>query len=141
MKKMINRSLFLLAGLTFVFASCGKYEDGPGLSLLTKKARLSGTWDPVEYVDGTDGQVTADSNTDTFTLDKDGTYTYTSGSTTYTGTWQFANDKEQLQATVTYSLFGQTQSITTTSIITRLTSKELWMKDPDTGDVSKCEKK
>lgn len=138
---MINRSLFLFAGLTFVFASCGKYEDGPGLSLLTKKARVSGTWDPVEYIDGADGQVTADNSTDTYTLDKDGTYTYTSGSTTYTGTWQFTNDKEQLQATISYSLFGQTQTITTTSIITRLTSKELWLKDPDSNDVSKAEKK
>jgi hypothetical protein len=38
--------------------------------------------------------------------------------------------------------FVQTKkSISTASIITRLTSKELWKKDPDTGDVSKCKKK
>ncbi len=35
----------LFAAFAVVFlASCGKYEDGPGLSLRSKKARLTGTW-------------------------------------------------------------------------------------------------
>lgn len=37
--------LFILAISAILFSSCGKYEDGPALSLRTKKARLKGTWD------------------------------------------------------------------------------------------------
>ena len=141
MKKLMNSGFVALVGLSLIAASCGKYEDGPGLSLLTKKMRLTGTWDAVEYVDGSTGQTIADNSTDTFTFDKDGTFSLTSGSTTTNGTWQFAKDKEQLQTTFSYTVFGQTQTITNTSTITRLTNKELWFKDPETNDVTKCEKK
>ena len=41
-------NLFKLIILTLISCflfSCSKYEDGPGISLRTKKARLTGTWE------------------------------------------------------------------------------------------------
>ena len=118
-------------------SSCGKYEEGQGMSLLTKKARLTGEWDAKEYVDGDDGSVYTDTDADYVTFDKDGTYKYTDGSTSLVGTWEFASDKERIGTTFTS---GST-SFSSEQIILRLTNKELWLKDPDSGDISKAEKK
>ncbi len=137
MKKSIKSIAFAAIAITALgVSSCGKYEEGPGLSLLSKKARLAGEWDIKEFVDGADGSVTTDTSSDTFTIDKDGTYTWTSGNTSYSGTWMFTSDKERIQTTIT--VFGT--SITDDAIILRLTNKELWMKDPDSGDITKSEK-
>jgi Lipocalin-like domain len=134
MKKMINRSLFLLAGLAFVFASCGKYEGGPGLSLLTKKGRLAGTWDAnsIEYSNG--NVITIDPNTVNLTFEKDGTFIGSYVSIPFPGTWEFNEDKSSL---FTISEAGDT---TEYDPIYRLTSKELWFKDSD-GDITKYSKK
>lgn len=126
----------MIGSAALTVSSCGKYEDGPGISLRTKKARLTGEWDVKEYVDGSTGATTADNSTATTTIDKDGTYTYKDGSTSISGTWIFASDKERLSVTFTSGSFSSTSE----SIITRLTNKELWLKDPDTGDVTKAEK-
>jgi len=127
----------LLGTATLTVTSCGKYDEGPGFTLLTKKARLTGEWDFKEYVDGSSGVSQADSDDDYITIEKDGTYSYTSGSTTTSGTWDFASDKERLK--VSYTVGSTTYS--SESIILRLTNKELWLKDPDSGDISKMEKK
>ena len=57
MKKIVKISIIaLLVGCTaFTFSGCGKYEDGPSISLLTKKARVAGTWGVEKYmVNGVD---------------------------------------------------------------------------------------
>jgi hypothetical protein len=41
MKKQI---LFLFSLLVIILTGCGKYENGPGLSLRSKNARISGEW-------------------------------------------------------------------------------------------------
>ena len=137
MKKMINRSLFLLAGLAFVFASCGKYEGGPGLSLLTKKGRLAGTWDisSIEYANG--DVLTFEPNTSSLTFEKDGSYmvsiTVLGFTSSDSGTWEFNSEKTAIVSTTD----GSTN---TTDPIYRLTSEELWFKDAD-GDITKYTKK
>jgi hypothetical protein len=125
----------LVAGAGLTVSSCGKYEDGPGFSLLTKKARLTGDWDAKEYVDS-DGTTVADNSTDIATFDKDGSYHFTSGSISFNGTWDFSSDKEKLEVTYTSGSTSYTESQT----ILRLTNKELWLKDSD-GDITKSEKK
>ena len=125
----------LIAGAGLTVSSCGKYDDGPGFSLLTKKMRLTGQWDPKEYVDN-NGNTTSDNSTDYFEIKKDGTYTYTSGSISANGTWSFTSKKEQLRTTYTV---GNTENSDITTI-DRLTNKELWLKDSD-GNIMKCEKK
>lgn len=105
--------------------SCGKYEEGPGFTLLTKKARLVGDWDLKETVYGSIS--TTDSDDDVLTFEKDGTVKATDGSTTLTGTWEFISDKEKVRTT--YEIFGTPVPVDFT--ILRLKSKELWLQDSD----------
>lgn len=140
MKKItLAIATILLAGTAITVSSCGKYEDGPSVSLLTKKMRLTGDWDAKSYTDA-DGNTVADNDEDDFvTFEKDGTYSATavgnSGSITQTGQWAFSSDKEKLIRGYT---FGST-TINEEYTILRLTNKELWLKDSD-GNTSKAEK-
>jgi len=125
----------ILGSTILATPSCGKYEEGPGFSLRTKKARLAGDWDMVEYIDA-DGTSTKDNDDDFITFEKDGTYKYTDGSTSMNGTWEFTDDKEKIRVTYT----SGNLSISNDATIVRLTNKELWTKDSD-GNMTKCEAK
>ncbi|MFN3341747.1 MAG: hypothetical protein ACK40M_03565 [Flavobacteriales bacterium] len=130
MKKITT--LFLSAAfiMSAMLTSCGKYEDGPGLSLRSKKARLCQTWKPEKYIDGQTGtEVAAGANDGKIAFEKDGKFKMINGSVTTEGTWAWANDKEGIA--ITFSAGGF--SSTTTSTILRLTMKEFWTKDTD-GD-------
>ena len=51
---MKNTKLITLFAVLFIgtiMISCGKYEEGPGFSLLPKKTRLQQKWKPVQNVD------------------------------------------------------------------------------------------
>lgn len=119
-------------------SSCGKYEEGPGVSLLTKKARLTGVWDVKEYVSG--NTTTTDNSDDTFEFVKDGSFIIKSGSTSTEGTWEFTSDKEKLKTSFSYTIGSTTFTSVDESTIIRLTNTELWTKDSD-GDITKAEKK
>lgn len=141
MKTKTILTLATVVAATTFLASCGKYEDGPGFTLLTKKARITGEWDIKEYVDGSDGSVITDNNSDTYLAEKDGTLTLKQGSLSTKGTWAFASDKEKLTITIPVVIFGTSYSTPVTATITRLTNKELWLKDDDgSGDITKYEK-
>ncbi len=138
MKTVLGITAFVLLGMaSLTVSSCGKYDEGPGFTLLTKKARLTGEWDVKESVDGNDGSVTVDNTSDYVTFEKDGTYKYTQGSTSLSGEWEFSSDKERIKTSFTT---GST-TYSAEQIIVRLTNKELWLKDPDTGDIYKAEKR
>ncbi len=130
----MNRGLVALVGMVLLLASCGKYEGGPGLSLLTKKGRLAGTWDAssIEYSNG--NVITIDPNTLNLTFEKDGNFIGSYLSIPIKGTWEFNEDKSSL---FTISEAGDT---TEYDPIYRLTSKDLWFKDAD-GDINKYSKK
>lgn len=83
--KAIKIGLASLGMIAFLSA-CGKYEEGPGFTLLTKKARLTGEWDAKEYVDA-DGTVVADNDDATVEFVKDGTMIIRDGGTSTEGTW------------------------------------------------------
>lgn len=127
-----------LAGLTALgLNSCGKYEDGPGFSLLTKKARVAGDWD----VKSMGSEVLTTEYGISFSFDKDGSmkYSYTSNGATeelYTGSWDFSSDKEELIMTVD----GESVVFD----IKRLSNSEMWLDidatDAD-GDLWKLEAK
>lgn len=133
MKNLMNRTFFALLTLTLVLVSCGKYEEGPGLSLLSKKMRLTGTWAPSEYIDANGNVTTLDSSMGTVTYENDGTvtssYTFLGQTITVTGTWEFNSDKTAIVTTVN----SQTS---TSDPINRLSNKDLWFKDAD-GSVYK----
>jgi len=109
-----------------VISSCNKYEDGPKFTLMTKKARLTGDWTVKEYEDE-NGNVVTVNNGDYVSFEKDGDYKATVDNITYSGTWDFSDDKEDLKITYTY---GST-AISTSYEIRRLTNKELWIEDED----------
>lgn len=114
---------------TFVLSSCGKYEDGPMISLLPKTMRLQKQWKLDEqFVDGVEQTLTTDDKDDYFELLKDGVLEVTnvtgSASTTSTGEWELTSSKETL--VFTYQLGGF--DINTEYTILRLTSKNLWLK-------------
>lgn len=141
MKRKTILTLATVVAATTFLASCGKYEDGPGFTLLTKKARITGEWDAVEYIDGSDGSSVSDNSNSTYLIEKDGTLTVNDDNVSTKGTWEFTSDKEKLTITIPVTVFGTTYSTPVTAIITRLTNKELWLKDDDgSGDVTKYKK-
>lgn len=133
-KKLVYASLVGVTALSV--SSCGKYEDGPNLSLLTKKSRVAGDWD----VKSVGSQVLGADYGLTMTFDKDGSmkysYTYGTSSTSYAGSWDFSSDKENL----VISIDGGIDTLE----IKRLTNKEMWLDDDYTsanGDIWKLESK
>ena len=131
--KKTQKTLFFAATLMTVlnFASCGKYDDGPGFSLRSKTARLTGEWEVVRI--GTQNFPSQGYSLE-FEFEKKGdfkyTYSYGTYSYSYAGDWEFSGDKEDLELT-----FDGTVEIFE---IKRLTNKELWLED-DTNQEWKLE--
>ncbi len=120
-----NISLLASAVLIFNLSSC-KYEDGPIISLKTKKARLVGTWE-LKKVNG--------ENPDRLELElefeKDGDFKATYSYTSYwgydyeydvKGDWEWEDKKE----TIDIDFDGYHEEYE----VKRLTSKELWIEEP-----------
>ncbi|MFN0030991.1 MAG: hypothetical protein ACKVOR_02415 [Flavobacteriales bacterium] len=81
-------------------ASCNKYEDGPGISLRSRRERVANTWQVENYkVNGSDLTSLVADYTETFTKDYD--YSYQWGSLDGTGTWVFQNNDEEINLTGT----------------------------------------
>ena len=108
--------------MAFNMQSCKKYDDGPGFSLRSKKARVVGEWDIVQIgsqVYPQNGYALE------FEFEKDGdfkySYSYGTYSYTYAGDWDFSSNKEDLRIIMD----GTVQTFE----IKRLTNKELWLED------------
>lgn len=139
MKNLKSISFATIAGATILVSSsgCGKYEDGPGFTLLSKKARVIGDWE-VKSIDSTVLSFEYGIN---MSFEKSGSMSYSysySGivQEIYAGTWDFASDKENLMIT----LDGETIQFE----IKRLTNKEMWLDDDISaldGDIWKLEAK
>lgn len=131
--KRIFKSTLMIFLLSVVLVACGKYEEGPGFSLKSKKGRLAGKWkiEKVTY-NGTDVTASYQAFLPNYVMEykKDGTYTATSGSFTDNGTWEFSGD---VNLTTKSNTAGSTAS---TSEILRLKNKELKMKDVDGTDIT-----
>lgn len=129
---MKTKNLFfvmtMLIGL-LGFNSCGKYEDGPGISLRTKTARLSREWVVEKYIDSDGTESTGGADDGTLKFEKDGNGSISQSGFSIPITWEFTSDKEDIS--ITTSIFGT--SDTNVMQILRLTSNELWVKD-ESGD-------
>jgi hypothetical protein len=126
-KTKIYLFLSIAVIISLAITSCGKYEDGPGFSLLTKTARMTNKWE-LKSVDGEiipAGEIVWE-----FKKDGEATISY-GGLGTETGTWEFSDDKEDLSLTVSGS--------TTNLKIRRLTNKELWVEEPAGLELAKFE--
>jgi len=131
--KSMSKITVLLIMVAFVAVSCGKYEEGPKISLASKNARLINTWKIDEvFKNGAAQTVTADEKDDYYEVKKDGVLSVTfvsSGYTmTYAGTWEFTADNANLRLAYTGSLLGIPFSSDEEYSILRLTSDELWLE-------------
>jgi hypothetical protein len=130
MKTLELTTLLLAIGLIFGSTSC-KYEEGPILSLRTKKDRIAGDW-VIEKTIESDGTEDTDWDGVEVTFDKDGTgkssYTYTifGVSTTQTTNfnWEFTDSKKKLKITTEDGDVDE-------STILKLKNDEMWVIDTD----------
>lgn len=130
MKKiaMLSAAVLMIGGITL--SSCKKYEEGPAVSLLTKKMRVAGEWEVESYWEnGVDKTTDYRSvvTSETLTYEKDGTYATSVntilGTLNDAGTWEFINDKEDIK-----TLSNQSGATPDTIQIVRLTNGEFWYK-------------
>lgn len=120
----ITRNTLLIALLfTFAFASCKKYEEGPVVSLRSKKERVANTWVIEKIIDSDgneyQGSMVPDIET---TYTKDGDVENEDGDKY--GEWEFGDSKESL--IVKPDNGGESESE-----ILRLKEDELWLEDDD----------
>ena len=131
MKTILKFGLVSVIAMTVLVSSCGKYEEGPKISLMTKKSRIVNSWKLVkEIYNGVEQNLAG--FTMVMDIKKDGSYTatITSGAFSFsdTGTWQFSSDKESV---ITTPAGGSSAS---TATILRLKSKEFWTKEVNGGN-------
>ena len=130
-------TLVLAAIMVLSIQSCSKYDEGPGLSFRSKKARLSGTWKQTkESVNGKDQPLDADDKDDEMIIKKDGSFEMIDpGKSTTTGTWSFQSDDKVIKF-----VFGSGQvSFTQEMNIIRLANKELILERMDGSDKTRIE--
>jgi hypothetical protein len=143
MKKFVSIALFVgIAAM--IFSSCGKYEDGPGISLASKKGRVANDWImDKQLVDGVEQEKTGYEEYYIYSLEKDGTGTMKVEAHTATYgdvdveveasetkvEWEFDDKKEQIRMR-TANADGEFEDWSDDSwaTILRLTSKEMWSK-------------
>lgn len=146
MKKVLTiTALFIMS--VVVLNSCSKYEDGPGFSLRSKKARIANTWKIDKITDLNTGEVVntdeffgfADSSSGMeytveikFKMEKDGSMQMIASVMGFEfpvdGSWEFVGDTG-LKITIADPNGGPSQSMEFT--ILRLANNELWLKDKD----------
>lgn len=137
MIKMKKIMAYLFLGVIMFGVSCKKYEEGPSISFLSDSKRLCQEWALVSDYDAGTGETTTNSAADaneftTFNDDGTGTMTVSSfiGNVDLDFTWEFVDDT-QLSTTIS-------GLATSTETITKLSSKELWLRSSN-GDVQKFE--
>lgn len=133
-----------ILGLLIVF-SCKKYPDGPALSLITKKERVSNSWKINQFkLNGKDTTNFAKSylfNDYVINIKKNGTYNLTFNTIVIftfpfneAGKWVFNENKTKILFTKesgnTSALVG---SVSTWEIL-RLKEKEVWVKQTSTSN-------
>ncbi|MBL4715147.1 MAG: hypothetical protein COC01_08705 [Bacteroidetes bacterium] len=130
MKNLKKVSVLAILGV-FTLTSmtgCKKYEEGPAVSLKSKKSRVTNEW-KIDYAyDLDDAEViTDDFLGETWVFSKDGTFTEKdNGTIDKVGTWEFISDKKIIQISI-----DGTGSSTDEYTILKLKSKEMWLKDKD----------
>lgn len=124
------KSPFLVL-LTVLFvtanSSCGKYEDGPAISLRSRTKRLIGQWEMQNAdIDGTN--VTGFYTTFNVGINDNGSYTESIGLLGFpaqnrSGNWEFTSSYEAIQISYDDLSLSNVQ-------ITRLAYNELWVEFP-----------
>jgi hypothetical protein len=127
MKKLNSSIIIIISALLVVFTGCKKYDEGPGISLRSKTERVANTW-KIEYT-ATNGVDYTSYFTDyTMTFTKGGEYSFTWGSLTGSGKWEFQNDKNDIK------ISGVSNQSSETIHILKLKEKEFWYYSMDGND-------
>mgnify|MGYP001559314150 FL=1 len=136
MKK--TASIFLALSIAIVFSisfqSCKKYEEGPALSLASKKGRVANVWKvDKEYDNGVEETCDASCQTSrsnsSIEYTKDGKVIWTfTGFPAINGVWEFSDDKSEIMV----KMEGMTEF--SGQKIIKLKSKEMWLGDATTKD-------
>ncbi|MEN8119686.1 MAG: hypothetical protein ABFS35_05045 [Bacteroidota bacterium] len=129
MAKYTKIFIFILIAFVSISISCSKYEDGPKISLISKKSRISKEWKTEYSVNLATGiEHSADYYGWLLSINKAGTFSkvinYNLIQTTYNGTWEFVGDN-QLRFNFNTATGEQIEFYT----ILRLSRKELWVKN------------
>lgn len=133
MKNLIIASFL---GIALLFSACGKYEEGPKLSLASKKARVAGEWkiDKIT-VNGTEQTLDEATKNMVMTLEKDGTgkvkMSYLGVSIESEIEWKFNDDKTKLMSRGKDAQ-GNWEAEWSESTILQLKSKNMMLKDEET---------
>jgi hypothetical protein len=128
---MKKRNYLLSTLIVLLMVGCGKYEEGPGVSLRSKTKRLSGLW--VRYDIMINNEPALNLYQLDMTFDKDGGYqsNNTQGSgvivSTNTGTWEFADSKAAIKFSTTSSVAGNDSVVVEQWDIERLKNDDLWV--------------
>lgn len=135
---MGRKPVICLSLLLVLMGACKKYDEGPGISLRSKKARVSNTWKIQNYLEnGVDKTTdyTAVYQNARFSIMKTEkfifTYTFNgSFDVEQSGNWHFNSNKTKL-------LFTQLSPTTDSWAvdILRLKETELWLTESDSGMV------
>ena len=116
MKKQL--AIFTFFAVALVFTGC-KYEEGPSLSLRSKKARLAGEYTVQKVTrDGDEIDISFFQGF-TYIFDKEGKLEVKGANSTSTATYEFGDKKETLVIT---DADGDTETYT----ILKLTNDEFW---------------
>ncbi|MCS7029663.1 MAG: hypothetical protein NZ519_12955 [Bacteroidia bacterium] len=136
MKAIKVLTLLLLVAVSAVtFTSCKKYEEGPAISLRSKKARVVGKW-KVEKAMENGNDVTSIVNmlSPIYEYKKNGdlvlTMSFLGVTQTETHKWEFDDDKESIIITYTNTTPNEKEEWK----ILRLKNKEMWLKHTHDGD-------
>ena len=121
-------TFILIAFVSFSF-SCSKYEDGPKISLLSKKRRISREWKTEYGINLATGiEHSADFAGWLLSINEDGTFSnviiYNLVQTTYIGSWEFIGDNQ-----IRFDFNSVTGEQIEFYTILRLSRKELWVKN------------
>lgn len=117
--------------IIFIFSGCKKYDDGPTISLRSKKNRLAGKWVTHMWLYNKYEQIYMLDTMRTAEFTKDGKYYYheynqfTHKATNLEGTWEFRQEKEQLFLTLPGSTDTNMYQLWD---ILRLKNDEIWLE-------------
>ena len=123
--KTIKQTIAWSVLILVVASGCRKYNEGPGLSLRSKTARVSNEWKVESAYDYKDSvTVTQDYMGETWEFTKDGEFMERdNGTIEKNGTWNFTPEKDSLQVKVITDIDSY--------YILRLKENEIWLRDKD----------
>jgi hypothetical protein len=120
--KKVSLSLLIvfITALTFpCLQSCKKYDEGPILSLRSRKERVANTWRVDNYkINGDDYTSLVSGYSEIFT--KSGNYSYSWGILNGSGNWSFQNKDAEIK------LNGNDNQSSRTLYILKLEEKSFW---------------